>query len=65
MATAAVEVTNVDLLPTRALVELINAEDARVAPAVGATAAAILAGGAIGYVLARMSGGGRLPRAAA
>ena len=58
MATAAVEVTNVDLLPTRALVDLINAEDARVPPAVGAAAAALAE--AVDAIAARLERGGRL-----
>jgi N-acetylmuramic acid 6-phosphate etherase len=54
---------DLDLLPTRALVELINVEDARVAPAVGAAAGAIAA--AVDAVAARVGAGGRLVYAGA
>jgi N-acetylmuramic acid 6-phosphate etherase len=53
-----VERADVDLLPTRALVELINDEDARVAPAVRAASAALTS--AIDAVVPRLEAGGRL-----
>lgn len=49
---------DIDLLPTLELVRIINAEDARVAAAVGAEAAHIAA--AIDGIVARMRRGGRL-----
>jgi N-acetylmuramic acid 6-phosphate etherase len=58
MFTTALELTDVDLLPTRALVERINDEDAGVAPAVRAAAGELAA--AIDAIVARLEGGGRL-----
>ncbi len=49
---------DIDLLSTQELVELINEEDARVAPAVGAAAAPLAA--AIDAVVERLGRGGRL-----
>jgi N-acetylmuramic acid 6-phosphate etherase len=58
MFTAAPELTDVDLLPTRALVERINDEDAVVAPAVRAAAGDLAA--AIDAIVERLERGGRL-----
>jgi N-acetylmuramic acid 6-phosphate etherase len=49
---------DIDLLPTRELVELINEQDAQVAPAVGAAAGPLAA--AIDAVVERLRRGGRL-----
>jgi N-acetylmuramic acid 6-phosphate etherase len=63
MFTAALELTDVDLLSTRALVELVNDEDARVAPAVRAAAGELAA--AIDAIVERLEAGGRLVYAGA
>jgi N-acetylmuramic acid 6-phosphate etherase len=54
----AAELADIDLLPTRALVERIGDEDASVAPAVRAAAADLAA--AIDAIVERLEGGGRL-----
>jgi N-acetylmuramic acid 6-phosphate etherase len=54
----AAELADLDLLPTRDLVELINDQDARVAPAVRAASAELAA--AIDAIVARVEAGGRI-----
>jgi N-acetylmuramic acid 6-phosphate etherase len=54
----ATELADLDLLPTRDLVELINDQDARVAPAVRAASESLAA--AIDAIVARVEAGGRI-----
>ena len=58
MAGTMLEPIELDLLPTRALVEAINDEDARVAPAVRAAAGELAE--AIDAIVGRLASGGRL-----